>query len=145
MITDLRTKRIRVLSQWQTFLRVCTYKTAAKINWHRYGTKVHHSYPMSMYTCLQHYPLLHCHSGYRYNAQTWSSSPKLITTTNMIHKLWQMGSWDLKTHVMPGVSISMAVYGVGVRTDSTDSPDCLPILLRISVFKRVCVCLCACV
>jgi len=34
------------LSQWQTFLRVFTYKMAAKINWHRYGTKLHHCHPM---------------------------------------------------------------------------------------------------
>jgi len=33
MITDLPTKRILELSQWQSFLRVFTY------NCHRYGTK----------------------------------------------------------------------------------------------------------
>jgi len=34
------------LSQWQTFLTVFTYKMAAKINWHRYGTKLHNCHPM---------------------------------------------------------------------------------------------------
>ena len=53
MITDLPTKRIWPLSQWQIFLRVFTYKTAAKINWHRYGTKFRHCYPM--YTCVQNW------------------------------------------------------------------------------------------
>jgi len=38
MITDLRTKR--------TFLRVFTYKMAAKINLHRCGTKLRHCHPM---------------------------------------------------------------------------------------------------
>jgi len=33
MITDLSTNRIYALSQWQTFIRVFTYKMAAKINW----------------------------------------------------------------------------------------------------------------
>jgi len=46
VITDLPTKRIWALSsQWQTFLGVFTYKMVAKINWHRYGTKVRHCYP----------------------------------------------------------------------------------------------------
>jgi len=40
MITDLPTNRISAVSQWQTFLRVFTYETAAKINWYRYGTKL---------------------------------------------------------------------------------------------------------
>jgi len=33
MITDLSTNRIYAPSQWQTFIRVFTYKMAAKINW----------------------------------------------------------------------------------------------------------------
>ena len=46
MITDLLTKRIQALSQWQTFLRVFTYKMAPKINWHRYETKLRYCHPM---------------------------------------------------------------------------------------------------
>jgi len=46
MITDLATKRIYALSQWQTFLRVFTYKMAAEINWHRYRIKLRHYHPM---------------------------------------------------------------------------------------------------
>jgi len=46
MITDLLTKRIQALSQWQTFLGVFTYKMAAKINWHKYATKLRHCHPM---------------------------------------------------------------------------------------------------
>ena len=46
MITDSPTKRILALSQWQTFITVFTYKMAAEINWHRYGTKLRHSQPM---------------------------------------------------------------------------------------------------
>ena len=38
MITDLPTKCIQVLSQWQTFLRVFVYKMAAKINGKNYAT-----------------------------------------------------------------------------------------------------------
>ena len=34
MITDLATKRIQALSQWQTFLGVPTNKMTAKINWY---------------------------------------------------------------------------------------------------------------
>ena len=34
-----------ILSQWQTFLTVFIYKMAAKINWHRYGTKLGHCHP----------------------------------------------------------------------------------------------------
>ena len=30
------------LPQWQTLLRVVTYKMAAKTSWHRYGTKLRH-------------------------------------------------------------------------------------------------------
>ena len=45
MITDLPTKGIYVLSQWQTFLEDFTYKMAAKINWHRYGTTLRHCQP----------------------------------------------------------------------------------------------------
>jgi len=40
MITELPTKRTESLSQWQTFLGDFTYTMAAKINWHRYGTKL---------------------------------------------------------------------------------------------------------
>jgi len=32
--------------KWHTFLRVFIYKMAAKINWHRYGTKLRHCHPM---------------------------------------------------------------------------------------------------
>ena len=35
-----------MLSQWETLLRVFTYKMAAKINWHRYWTKLRHCYLM---------------------------------------------------------------------------------------------------
>ena len=42
MITNLPTKRIEPPWQWQTFLKVLTYKIAAKINWHSYGTKLCH-------------------------------------------------------------------------------------------------------
>jgi len=38
--------RISALSQWQTFLGVFTYKMAAKINWHRYGTQLRHRHPI---------------------------------------------------------------------------------------------------
>ena len=48
MITDLPTQRIWALSQWQTFPGVFTYKMAAKINWHRFGTKLR--YCRLMYT-----------------------------------------------------------------------------------------------
>ena len=30
----------------KTFLRVFTYKMAAKASWHRYGTKLRHCHPM---------------------------------------------------------------------------------------------------
>jgi len=33
-------------TQWQTCLRVFMYKMAAKINWHRYGTKLRQCHPM---------------------------------------------------------------------------------------------------
>jgi len=46
MTTDLPTKRIQTLSQWQTFLGVFTHKMAAKIKWHRYETKLRHCHPM---------------------------------------------------------------------------------------------------
>ena len=32
--------------QWQTLLRAFTYKMAAKIDWHRSGTKLRHSHPI---------------------------------------------------------------------------------------------------
>jgi len=40
MITDLQTKLS--LNREKIFMRVFTYKMAAKINWHRYGTKLRH-------------------------------------------------------------------------------------------------------
>ena len=46
MSSDLTTKRIQALSQWQTFLAVLTYKMAAKINWHGYGTKLRQCHPV---------------------------------------------------------------------------------------------------
>ena len=42
----LTNKACMALLQWQTFLRVFTYKMAAKINWYRYGTKLRHCQPM---------------------------------------------------------------------------------------------------
>jgi len=42
---------LSAISQWQTFIRVFTYKMAAKINWRRYGTKLRHCEPM--YTAVQ--------------------------------------------------------------------------------------------
>ena len=61
MITDLPTRRrpIKALSQWQRFLRVFTYKMAANIKWHRYGTKLRHCHSVYWRTmrpsplCLQ--------------------------------------------------------------------------------------------
>ena len=44
MTTDLATKRIQALSQRRTFLRGFTYKTTAKIDWHR--TKLRHCLPI---------------------------------------------------------------------------------------------------
>jgi len=44
VITDVQQsvfKRYRI-----TYLRVVTYKMAAKINWHRYGTKLRHCHLM---------------------------------------------------------------------------------------------------
>ena len=40
------------MSQWPVILRVFTYKMAAKINWHRYRTKLRHCHPM--YWCCPH-------------------------------------------------------------------------------------------
>jgi len=51
MITDLPTNRISAVSQSQTFLRVCTYETAAKINWYRYGTKLSKCHPVNIQIC----------------------------------------------------------------------------------------------
>ena len=42
MITDLPTKRITATYISRSF----TYKMAAKINWHRYGTKLRHCHPV---------------------------------------------------------------------------------------------------
>ena len=42
MITDPATERILALSPQQIFLGVITYKMAAKINCHRYGTRLRH-------------------------------------------------------------------------------------------------------
>jgi len=50
MITDLPTKRTWALSQWQTFLRVFTYKTVA---YSRYGTKLHHCH--AVYTAISYH------------------------------------------------------------------------------------------
>ena len=47
MITDLPTKRIKRYHSDSVF----TYKMAAKINWHRYRTKLRHCHPM--YTVSQ--------------------------------------------------------------------------------------------
>ena len=49
MITDLPRKLISALSRWQTFLRVFTYKMAAKIN--RIGLDVEHYY-VSVTLCI---------------------------------------------------------------------------------------------
>ena len=52
MITDLQTKRslFKRYHREKTFLRVFTYEMAAKINWHRYGTKLRHCRPMHSWT-----------------------------------------------------------------------------------------------
>ena len=47
MITDLPTKRIYTrYHSGKHFSGVFTYKMAAKINWHRHGTKLRHCHPM---------------------------------------------------------------------------------------------------
>ena len=42
MISDFTTKRMLVTN----ISDVCTYTTAAKINWHRYGTELRDCHPM---------------------------------------------------------------------------------------------------
>jgi len=50
-LTYQRSAYLRVITQWQIFLGVFTYKMAAKINRHRYGTKLRHCHPMYCWWC----------------------------------------------------------------------------------------------
>jgi len=42
---------VSLRKQSQTFLRVFTYKMAAKISWHRYGTKLRYCHSMYSIRC----------------------------------------------------------------------------------------------
>jgi len=48
IITDLPIKRIKRYHSDKNFLDFFAYKMAAKINWHRYGTKLRNCHPMYM-------------------------------------------------------------------------------------------------
>jgi len=51
MITNLSTKHIEVLSQWQTFLGVLPTRWQQKINWHWMERLLCRCHPMYMYRC----------------------------------------------------------------------------------------------